>query len=125
MPKATGGNGKQNAPNTHSNRSVARRHLPGYERCWCRGYNVGCGLVESLRTRQKHALKERTIREGKYDTYYAILMSDRSPYNFQSVKHGFRENFSEVSLTDSIMKNVRRYSQSRKTQESLWTTLTY
>src|SRR5258706_3324239 len=67
MPKATGRNGKRTAPTTSTNRSTAARCLPGYERCWCHGFNVGCGLVRGLRTRQCHYVKEGMIIDGKHD----------------------------------------------------------
>ena len=85
MPKATGRNSKNNAPTTPGNRSAAARDLTGYEQCWCRGFNVGCGLVRTLRTRQRHAMKEIRMKEGNYDKYNAIFLSDRSPYNSQRI----------------------------------------
>jgi len=66
MPKATGRNSKQNVPTISSNRSITAKRLPGYQWCWCRGFNVGCGHVRSLRTRRHHALKEGRIIEGNY-----------------------------------------------------------
>ena len=67
MPKGTGRNHKKSAPVTSGNRFAAARHPPGSEHCWCRGFNVGCGLVRLLRMCQNHALKEKIIRESKYD----------------------------------------------------------
>ena len=67
MPKATEKDSKRNAPNASSNKSGAAKHLPGYERCWCRGFNDGCGLVRSSETRRIHAIKEGKIKEGQCD----------------------------------------------------------
>ena len=43
------------------------RHPPGYEWCWCKWFDNGCGLVRLLRTHQHLALKEERILESKYD----------------------------------------------------------
>jgi len=74
MPKATGRNSKKNVPTMSSNRSMVARHLPGYQRCWCRSFNVGCGRVSSLRMRQHHALKERKELER-------VIMVSSMPYS--------------------------------------------
>ena len=63
MPRAARDKSKGNAPTASEERSAAARRPPGYERCWCRGFNVGCGLIRSTRTRRNHANKERRIRE--------------------------------------------------------------
>ena len=54
----------RNTPKAPKKKSGAAR-LPGYERCWCRGFNVGCGLIRSRRTRQRHTVREREIRKGR------------------------------------------------------------
>ena len=52
----------KHAPKASKNNSG----LPaGYERCWCRGFNVGCGLIRSATTRRNHAIRERERRKGK------------------------------------------------------------
>jgi len=59
MPMAMGRNSKKNAPMISGNQSVAARHPLRYQWCWCHGFDVGCGLVRSLRMHQHHALRER------------------------------------------------------------------
>ena len=67
MPETTRSNGEKDVPTAFGNRYMAARLPPGYERCWCRGYGNGCGLIRSLRTRQYHAKKERMLEVSKYD----------------------------------------------------------
>ena len=45
----------------------AANFLPGYERCWCRGFKVGSGLVRSSRTRRDHSNKEKELIMSNYD----------------------------------------------------------
>jgi len=65
MPKATGKNRKQNTPTTSSNQSVAVRHPPGQEQCWCQGFKNGCGCVRSSRVCKYHAAREKRNREKR------------------------------------------------------------
>ena len=52
----------KHAPKASKNNSG----LPaGYERCWCHGFNIGCGLIRSATTRRNHAIRERERRKGK------------------------------------------------------------
>ena len=63
MPKTKGNNDKRGAPTASGN----PRRPPGYEQCWCKGFNHGCGLVRPLRMCQHHAIKEKRKLESKYD----------------------------------------------------------
>jgi hypothetical protein len=76
MLKAAGKNSKQNAPKPSSDKSRASKHLPEYERCWCCGFNIGCGFVRSWKMCQRHAVKERKARKGNYDKITSIEPSD-------------------------------------------------
>ena len=67
MTKTTRKNGEKDAPTASGNQCMAARLHPGYERCWCRGYGNGCGLIRLLRTHQYHANKERMLEMSKYD----------------------------------------------------------
>lgn len=41
-PKPAGEMSKGNRPKPRSNEPGAAKHPAGYQRCWCRGFNVGC-----------------------------------------------------------------------------------
>jgi hypothetical protein len=50
MLKATGSNSRRNIPEASGNILGAANSLPGYKRCWCHGFEIGCGLIRSSRT---------------------------------------------------------------------------
>jgi len=55
-------------PKASKSNSGAVRRPAGYERCWCRGFNVGCGLIRSEWMCQLHATKERKLIKGIIST---------------------------------------------------------
>src|SRR6266404_7575181 len=71
LPQAMGKNSKRNAPKASDNKSSAVGRPTGFERCWCRGFKTGCGLIRWSEMHQMHAIKERKLREDKSDKCHA------------------------------------------------------
>ena len=67
IPKTTETNSRRNIPGAPRSILGAANALPGYERCRCRGFKTGCGLVRSSRTRLDHSNKEKELRTSNYD----------------------------------------------------------
>src|SRR5258708_3873537 len=55
----------KNAPKSLRNKFGAARRPPGFEWCWCQGFNIGCGLVRSSKMCHVHTIKEKRIRKGR------------------------------------------------------------
>ena len=102
MPKEKGERSKRNTPGALHNRSVAARArpLPGYEWCWCRGFNIGCGSVRSWKTCQQHAHKERRLRNGNYDKIIYPMFTRLLTFQFPESQAQLLVDF----LADSINK---------------------
>ena len=63
MPKAIRDKSKGNAPTVLKKHSAAARNPLEYSRCWCRGFNVGCGLIRLTWMCREHADNERKKKE--------------------------------------------------------------
>jgi len=87
MPKEKREKSKRNAPRASCNRSGAARPLPGYEWCWCRGFNISCGSIRAWKTCQLHALKERKIRnESQAHLLVDFLADSIKEFNVEDVE---------------------------------------
>jgi len=60
---------KKHVPKTSKSKLKSANSLPGYQHCWCEGFNIGCGVVRAASTRSMHARKVRECKEHKYNAY--------------------------------------------------------
>jgi len=65
IPKATQDMNNRYAPRALRNYHGVAITRARYERCWCRGFNIGCGRIRSPTTRYIHRIKHRKIVESK------------------------------------------------------------
>ena len=95
MPKATEKkkNIKTNAPEASVNRSRAAKRLPGYEWCWCHGFNIGCGLVRLSKTCKRHENKQQQIAKGKYDRITCHIRAQSLTFQFLENQAGLLADF--------------------------------
>ena len=65
IPKDRRAMSNRGTPKTPKNKCGAARLPAGFKWCGNCGFNVGCGLIKSPKTRRMHAIKEMKFRKGR------------------------------------------------------------
>jgi len=86
------------APKAPKRKSGAARPPAGLQRCWCHGFNVGCGLIRSEWTHRLHTTKERKRIKGIISTMTCYIHRQSLTLQFLEKQVGLLVNILEKSI---------------------------